>query len=59
MSSASSHRLARAWGFVLLRVTASIDVYDVGALVGRSLRVVGRHFGLFWFSDDDALRREE
>ena len=43
MSSASPHRLARAWGFILLRVTASIDMYDVGALVGWSLRVVGRH----------------
>ena len=43
MPSASPHRLARAWGFILLRVTASIDMYDVGALVGWSLRVVGRH----------------
>ena len=60
MSSASPHRLARAWGSVLLRVTASIDMYDVGALVGWYLRVVGRHIDLFCFSDDDdVLPREE
>ena len=53
MSSASAHRLACAWGFVLLRMTASVDMYDVGALVGWSLRAVGRHVDFFSFDDDD------
>ena len=53
VASTPPHRLARAWGFVLLRVTAGIDMYDVGALVGRGLRAVRRHFDLAWFDDDD------
>lgn len=60
VSSASPHRLARAWCFVLLRVTASIDMYDVGALVGWSLRVVRRHVDLFWFFyGDNAFPQEQ
>ena len=61
VSSTSPHRLARAWGFVLLRVTACIDMYDVGALVGWGLRAIGRHVDLVWFDDDDdvALRWKE
>ena len=53
VSSTPPHRLTRAWGFVLLRVTACIDVYDVGALVGWGLRAIGRHVDLVWFDDDD------
>ncbi len=35
-------------------------MYDVGALIGRSLRAVGRHVDLFWFDDDDdALQWQE
>ena len=59
VSSTSPHRLARARGFVLLRVTASIDMDNVGAFVGWRLRVVGRHVDLFWlFDGDEALPRE-
>ena len=46
MSSTPPHRFARAWCFVFLRVTARIDVYDVGAPVGWSLGAVGRHVDL-------------
>ena len=53
VSSTPPHRLARAWGFVLLRVTACIDMNDVGALVGWGLRAVGRHVDFVWFVDDD------
>ena len=52
VSGAPPHRLARAWGFVLLRVTACIGMYDVGALVGWGLRAIGRHVDLVWFDDD-------
>ena len=53
VSSTPPHCLARAWGFVLLRVAACIDMNDVGALVGWGLRAVGRHVDFVWFVDDD------
>ena len=59
MSSASPHRLARTWCFVLLRVTASIDMDNIGTLVGWCLRVVRRHVDLLWFDGDDALPEEQ